>query len=305
MNLAKLFKWLLLDQYVFHIADDDGGGDGDGDAGDGDAGDGDDDNQPLWRDDWRDQLVLAETDEDKEKELGQLGRYQSPKDIWTKTRALEQKLSSGEYKQTTPYPEKGTDEQKAEWRTNNGVPEAADKYELGREVGEEEKPVIDKFLGFAHERNIPGAHVKDMVDWFYTKQEADLEQINEEQKAVAKAAEDELRVEWGADYRAYINHVDNLIESAPKDVKEVLLDAVLPTGESLRDNPPAMKFLLGLALEKNPITTLVPGGGDQASAIQDEIDEIKGKMNTKEYQNSPKMRARYRELIAARQKMAS
>ena len=94
------------------------------------------------------------------------------------------------------------------------------------------------------------------------------------------------------------------METAPAGVKDQLLDAQLPGGGSMRDNPEAMKFLLGLALEQVPFTTVVPAGGDQMSSIQDEIDEIKGKMNTKEYkQTNSKMRARYYELLKAQKDM--
>ena len=138
MNLAKLFKWLLFDQYMFHMAEGDAGGPGDddddGDADDGD-GDGDGDGEGItatWPEDWRVQIAGED-----EKALKQLGRYQSPADIWTKARALEQRITSGELKDYSPFPEKGSDDDKAAWRANNQIPEAPGKYELGREVGEE------------------------------------------------------------------------------------------------------------------------------------------------------------------------
>jgi hypothetical protein len=250
---------------------------------------------PTWPEDWRVQIAGED-----EKALKQLGRYQSPADIWTKARALEQRITSGELKDNAPFPEKGSDEEKATWRANNQIPDSADKYEIKHEIGEEEKPVIDAFLQFAHERNIPQKNVGDMVDWFYNKQEGDLEAMAEESKVQAQEAEDNLRAEWGAEYRAYVNHVDNLIELAPAEVKDIFLDAQLADGRTLRNSPEAMKFLLGLALEQNPITTLTPGkGGDTLDSIEDRMEEIRGKMNTPEYQKGP-LRKEYNELLTAR-----
>lgn len=255
----------------------------------------------AWREDWRTAMAG-----DDEKALEQLGRYADPTAVWTKARALEQKLSSGEYKQTTPFPDKGSDEEKASWRANNQIPDSFDKYDIGREIKGEtdedikaEQAVIDRFLEFAHSKNMPGDHVKNMVDFFYSRRDEDADAAAEASLAVRNETEENLRAEWGTDYRGHLNRVNNLIETAPADIKEGLLDAMMLNGTTLRDSPEAMKFLLGLAIMQNPVTTVVPQGGDQLSSIQDEIDEIKGKMNTKEYRNSPKMKQRYRDLLEA------
>ena len=260
----------------------------------------------AWREDWRTAMAG-----DDEKALEQLGRYADPVAVWTKARALEQKLSSGEYKQTTPFPDKGTDEDKATWRVNNQIPDTFDKYDIGREIKGEtedeikaEKEVIDNFLEFAHSKNMPGDQVKNMVDFFYIRRDEDADAAAEASLAVRNETEDKLRAEWGTDYRGHLNRVNNLIETAPAEIKDVLLDARMGNGTSLRDSPEAMKFLLGLAIMQNPVTTVVPQGGDQLSSIQDEIDEIKGKMNTKEYRNSPKMKQRYRDLLEAQSNLS-
>lgn len=254
----------------------------------------------AWPEDWR-QRIAGED----EKELAHIGKYATPADIWTKTRALEQRLSSGEFKQVSPYPEKGTADEQAQWRESNKIPPTYDKYELKREVAKEEKPVIDSFLEFAHGKNMSADNVNAMVDYFYDKYERDDEQQGLRDKELRTITEDELRVEWGNEYRTNLNKVESLVEMAGEDVKDILLDARLPNGALLRSNPAAMRFLLNAALIYNPTTTVVPQGGDMMSSIQDEIDTMKGKMNTKEYQQpGSKMRKRYRELIAERDKLS-
>jgi len=271
------------------------GGDGDGE-GEGDS--------PVWREDWRNQIT------EDEKELAQLGRYATPADLWTKARALEQRISSGELRNATPYPDKGSEADQVQWRKDNGIPESFDKYDIGRtfdpedEAAQADKASMDAFLEYAHGKNMPQDAVKVMSDWFYEKLDQDLEAIDARDKEARSNAEEALRAEWGSEYRGHLNRINNLMETAPAGVKDQLLDAQLPGGGSMRDNPEAMKFLLGLALEQVPFTTVVPAGGDQMSSIQDEIDEIKGKMNTKEYkQTNSKMRARYYELLKAQKDM--
>jgi hypothetical protein len=256
-----------------------------------------------WPETWRESITQDE------KELAQLGRYKSPADVWTKTRALEQKLSSGEYKQVTPYPEKGSDEEKLAWRKDQGLPEAPDKYDIGREVEEDDKAVIDEYLKYAYENNVAPADVQATVNWFFLKRDADLEAMAEEDKAVAKETEDKLRAEWGPEFRSYMNRVESLIDTAPGELKESLLEARLPDGTMLKHNPDAMRFLLDMALEVNPATVLVPGAGDNlAGAITDELAELKTLMGNKnsEYWKGAKAEGhqkRYAELLEAQLKM--
>jgi len=256
-------------------------------------------NTTVWPDSWREQIAG-----DDEKELKQLGRYKNPADIWTKARALEQKLSSGEYKQVTPFPDKGSDEEKAEWRKSNGLPDDPAKYDLGRTIEDEDKEVLNGFLDFAHTKNMPQSNVQAMVEWFYTKRDQDIEATTEADKALHAEMEDKLRAEWGGDYRGYMNRIESLVDTAPEEIKESFMDARLPDGSKIRDNTAAMQFLLDLALTANPVVTLVPGAADQESAIQDEIDQIKEVMKTdrKKYNNDTKMQERYRTLLGALEK---
>jgi hypothetical protein len=256
-----------------------------------------------WPETWRENIT---TDE---KELAQLGRYKSPADVWTKARALEQRITSGELKEVVPYPDKGTDEEKATWRQINGLPDAPDKYEIGREIDEGDKEVIDDFLKYAYDKNVSPNDVQATVEWFYMKRDQDLEAMAEEDKAVGKESEDALRAAWGPEYRSYMNRIDGLIDTVPGEAKQDFLEARLPDGTMLKHSPDAMTFLLDMALAINPATVVVPGAGDNLSgAIQDGLDELKGLMANKqsEYWKGPKadkLQERYRELTKASLKM--
>jgi hypothetical protein len=255
-----------------------------------------------WPEGWQAQIAG-----DDDKALTQLTRYKTPADIWTKARALESRITSGELKESSPFPTEGSDEDKAAWRQAQGLPESYDKYEIGRELEtDEEKAAINGFLEYAHGQNMTPDNVKAMVDYFYTRQDS-LEADRAEGDTLAQQeTDDKLRAEWGADYRANINRIDNLIATAPAEVKEDILSARLPDGTPLKASPDVMAFLFDLANLADPVTTVVGQGGDKLAAVQDEIDEIKQMMKTdrNKYNNSPKIQARYRDLLAAQSKLS-
>lgn len=256
----------------------------------------------AWPDGWQEQIAG-----DDEKQLAHLSKYKSPEDIWVKARSLEQKLSSGEYKQTTPFPTDGSDEEKAAWRQEQGLPSEAGKYELSREISEDDdKEAIDAFLGYAFEKNLNPQHVNDMVDYFYSRAEEQATNLAEGDQMQQQVTDDALRVEWGTDYRGNINRIDNLIATAPADVAEILLEARLPNGNLLKADADAMRFLFDMAKLADPVTTVTDAkGSGQLSAIEDEIDAIKKVMreDRKSYNNDAKMQARYRQLLEAQQKL--
>lgn len=286
----------------------DGAGEGVGDDEGGQAGESGGEVRNEWPDTWRENIAGGD-----EKELKQLGRYATPADVWKKARALEQRISSGEYKQVTPFPAEGSEQEQAEWRAANGVPEAPDKYDLtfedGLVIGDEDKPIIDDFLATAHKANMSPDTVKTAIGWYYQNQEKMAEAQAEADEEVRVASEDVLRAEWGNEYRANVNRINGLLDTAPEGVKDKILGARLSDGTPFGSDPDTLKFLIDMALQINPATTLVPGAGDNINgAISDEIGNLESMMGNKssEYWKGPKaekLQARYRELVAARDRM--
>lgn len=262
----------------------------------------------TWPENWRKEIV------EDEKELPQVERYQSPKDVWKKARELEKKLSGGEYKFAKPYPEKGTAEEQLAWRREAGIPEAPEKYELkdknGLPLKDEIKAANLQLLKFAHSRNLPPAVVNDIVN-YGIESEAQAVKADAEQDAVeAQECEDALRKEWGNErFRGNQNRIDNFLSKAPKALQEVLAKTRLANGKLLKNDPLAQQWLLNIALEGDPATTLVPGAsGNVATSIDDEINKIKGWMtapkgspDSKKYWGDENVQKRYRELLAAQE----
>lgn len=256
-----------------------------------------------WPEKWREEMA-----DDFEKEKDQIGRYATPKDIWKKAKALEQRISSGEYKRAVPFPDKGTAEEQTAWRKEQGLPESHDKYELklpeGFVIGEADKPLVDAFLKDAHAGNMSPTAVNSAVNWFFKNRDTQMKANQEATAKVRQETEDALRGEWGNDYRKHDSVIDGLLNEtlADEELRKDIADA-------RKLNPGLSKWLLGVALQLNPAGTILPNtGGNQVQAITDEIASLKKMMGDQSsaYWKGPdavKNQARYRELTAAKERM--
>lgn len=282
-------------------SDMDGGGDNSGD----DSGSKE---ENTWPDTWRENY--AGEDEGK---LSKLANYASPNAAFDAMISAQTKISSGEFKSTNPFPTEGKDEEKALWRSENGIPESSDKYDMtfdsGLVVGDDDKPMIDSFLSSAHTNNMSPDHAKATVQWYYDNEQK-MKETQAEIDAQSKVdTEDALRAEWGNEYRSNINRVHGLLDTAPEGLKDKILTARMEDGTPLFSNPDTLKYFIDMALQINPATTLVPGAGDNiAGAITDEIASIEKMQGSKnsDYWKGPKsdgIQKRYRELLTAQEKM--
>lgn len=254
-----------------------------------------------WPEDWRARMANGD-----EKELKRLERFAAPADVFKSYRAIEQRISSGELKANKPFPDKGSDQEKSEWRKEHGIPEAPEKYDLdlgnGVVVGEDDKAVVDSFLKRAHSSNMSASAVKEAVKWWYDEKAARVKQAEEAFADRTKATEDELRVEWQGDYRRNLSIVNGFLDSRVSEKSEMkgLIQRAVQT------NAEFAKFMAGIAMEMNPTATVVPGdGANAASAIEDEIAVLEKKMRdkTSDYwkgSSAEKNQARLRDLYRAR-----
>lgn len=258
-----------------------------------------------WGDDWRQNYAGED-----EKMAKRLERYASPKAALDALVAAQNKISSGELK-TALQPD-ATDEETAQWRTENGIPENVDGYEInlpnGIVVGEEDKPIVDSFLESALASNLHPDQVNSALAWYYDNQEQQALELENADNELKQKSEDALRVEWGQDYRRNIQLANNLLDGAPEGVKDQIMGARLADGTPLGNNPDALNWLVDLSRKVNPVATVVPGSGTNAvQAIETELANLKGMMGDRssEYwkgDNSAKNQARYRELVEVMEK---
>jgi hypothetical protein len=245
---------------------------------------------------------------DDAKFLDRLGRFASPADFARSYRSLETKLSSGEYRRDLP--ETATDEEKAAWRKEQGIPDKADGYAVelpdGLVLGKDDQPVVDLFKQFAHGRNYTPQQFNEALTWYYETQDALASQREDADAAFRLKSEDALRAEYGADYRRNMNVLGSVRDSMPEDLAARLLAGRLADGTKIGNDPAFIRWMVSLGLELNPASTLVPATAANAGAsIATELESIARLRveNPEKYWKDNELLQRERELIAAQEKM--
>ena len=241
-----------------------------------------------------------------EKILARLSRYSSEKDVIDALIAAQNKISSGGLK--APLPENPTPEEMAAWRAENGVPLTPKDY--GIKVPDGVDPAqTEEFLATAHELNMTAAQVEKMIAWKTTTDQKAMEQRAELDASARQAGTDELRQDWGPEYKLNINLVTGLLDAAPQGVKEQLMGARLANGTLFGNDPNSLRWLASLAREINPTATVVPGSGvNAAQAVQSEMQSLQALMadRNSEYWKGPKAEAnqkRFRDLAVVNEKI--
>jgi len=259
-------------------------------------------------DDWR--LKFAGEDA---KELKRLGRFSTEADMYKAYRELEKKKSSGELRQALG--KDATAEDLTQWRKENGIPETADKYDLsfddGLVIGENDKPMVDKFVANMHGENATPAQVKAAIASYYGI-------VAEQQQARAEAdvafKDDSLSVlreEYQGDFTKNLNIFAAYIETAPPEVAEKLNNARMGDGNPLMNDSEVIKWMTAQAFEINPVATVMPGSvSNPGAAIGEEITSIEKLIGDKTSAywrgtGSEKMQGRYLELLSAQEKIAA
>jgi hypothetical protein len=258
----------------------------------------------YWPDDWRDRLSSGD-----EKLRARLDRFADPAAILKSMQAAEQKIRSGEYKKGQPGKDATADEIAA-WKAENGIPDSWEGYEvdLGNGVvfGDEDKLTVDTIRQFAHENSMPPAEAKKLLGLYDQIKQREADALHDREEAHRAATQDDLRAEWGGDYRRNINIIGGLFESAPEGFKDAFAQARMADGTLLGDNAECMKFLAGLARELNPMATVVPGSAATAAkSIDEELASIDAerRKDHSAFMKNESLRKRERELLDAQTKL--
>lgn len=267
-----------------------------------------------WPEDWRTRMGGDDKDA-----LKALDRYKSPLDVAKALREAQKKISSGQMKPTLP--KDATEEDIAAFRKELGVPEKPDGYlealPNGLVIGEEDKQIADAFLAAAHAANMPPEFVGTALDWYYKTQETQIAETATADKAFRVASEDELRGEWGGEYRSNLNAVKNFLDAAPvvgKDesgaditLGDLLRGSRAPDGRMLGDHPAFLRWVADMANKENPAGFVAPAdGGSQAHTVAEEVARLEKYMREDRaaYNKDEKAQARLRQLYDAQEKLA-
>lgn len=271
--------------------------------------------KPAWPDNWRDLTIgdpLPETATEDEKTArskleAMTKRYNSPADMAKALRAAQLKISDGTLKSTLP--KNATSEQITEWRKENGIPEAPEKYDLGLPQGtvlsDADKALVDLWVKDVHGANASPDIVKAGAAAFLKAKSEAAERTQQANLAAKQSVEDTLRTEWGTDYRTNVDGIQSMLGQAPESVSQAIFTARGPDGVAMLNNPQVVRWLAGHARELGYVgATIVPSGGDLGQSLDAEIASIEKRIREDNdgYRKDAKMQKRYGEVLAAKER---
>lgn len=270
-----------------------------------------------WPADWRERI--AGKDEDA---LKRLKRFTAVENVFKSYRDLEKRVSSGELKPNAPFPADGSDEDKAAWRAEQGLPAAPEAYlealPKGLVIGEADKPLAESFAKSLHEQNLPPEAFKVGMNWYYATRDRMAAERADADKGFRAEAEDELYGKWGPEKTTNIRHADHvlfngvidgngneIVPPAPDGVREKFYSARTSEGRLFGDDPDIIAWMVDRAHALDPVGRVLPGsGGTSAQGVNDEIAALEAKMKDRRaWFGDEKAQERYRTLIEARGKM--
>jgi hypothetical protein len=260
--------------------------------------------EARWPENWKE---LASGGDDKLSRI--IARYQSPQGLAKALANAQDMIRSGELRRGLPQDAKPEDV--AKWRKENGIPEKPEGYEVPKVPGIEiatDDPALNSFKAAAHGANLSPEQFKAATEWYATTLR-DVEASRAATDTKAKAdAEDELRAEWGPEYRPTLTLAERYLDAELGEFKGVLLNARLPDGRMLKHAPEVVKLFAKAAAEADGGIGLVRGDATSAKDVDSRLNELKSMMTspdraTKERYWSEAIQAEERDLIARRDRM--
>jgi hypothetical protein len=252
--------------------------------------------------------------------LKTLDRFENPAALAKAYKELTVKLSSGELRATKPPADSATPDQIAAWRTDHGLPENAAAYVNGLSLpngtlpGEPDQPMLASFAEQAMKGNWTAEQYNQAVGWYFASQDRLMAQRQLADATFKEQASSTLTREWGTDYTANRNAVVQFFDrNFPEEFKVNLLNARLPDGSLLANQPGFNKAILEVAKVISPGGSVLPNtSGAGLSTVESRIAEIEGKYMRATHGSDPwktywtgepgaRMQQEYRGLLAARE----
>jgi hypothetical protein len=252
--------------------------------------------------------------------LKTLDRFDSPAALAKAYKELTARLSSGDLKAAKPLGDNATPEQVAAWRADHGLPENAATYVSGLKLadgvvtGEGDQPLLASFAEQAMKANWTSEQFNQAVGWYFAMQDRLLARRQFTDAEFKEKASHDLMREWGNDYTINRNTVVQFFDrNFPQQFRIDLLNARLPDGRVLANDPAFSKAILEVAKSINPAGAVLPNAsGAGLSNVESRIAEIEGKYMRATHGSDPwktywsgesgaRMQQEYRGLLAARE----
>lgn len=262
---------------------------------------------PDFPEDWRTRIAGENKDL-----LKTLERIKDPALLGKKLEELH-KLAGAKAAGPKKPGEGATPEEIEAYRKEAGLPEKAalyvDNVKLpdGRVLGDDDKAIAAKFAEKVFGADYSQPQFDSAISWYMDHMEESHAQQAEADNTFKVAAKADLQKEWGADFKRNTAVIGTLFQSAPEDFKDRLFSARDAEGNLLGNDPAFMRWASSLALEINPSASIIPGGTDNAKALDGEMANLQTLMadGHSEYWQGPKAKAnqaRYLELITLKEK---
>lgn len=241
--------------------------------------------------------------------LTRLGRYTTREDAIRAGVEAQNKI--GSIRATQPITADSSPEDVAAYRQANNIPETADKYQInlsdGLIIGENDRPIVDKFLEYAHKNNMPTSLVNGLISQQLSIQDEMIQQrAAADRESLTKAREVLSSNDvWGSETNLNINLIHGLLDGAPAGVKDQLVNGRLADGTPIFNDPSTLQWLASIAREANPVATVVPSSGSNGmQSIDNEIKAIENARVTdpNSYWKDQKVQDRYGALLDAKSK---
>lgn len=250
------------------VTDDKAGGDGTTDT----AGD---DKPSALPDNWR-ELAAGGNDD----LLKLLKRYGSVSGVAKALQETQATLRSGKLKRDMP--DAKDEKAMAEWRKEQGIPEAPEGYKLPdtitKRLVDEDKPILASFTEFAHTKNLPAGAVEVAAEWYVNMQETAEEARRVADDQASEQAEDALRDAWARDeFKGNMTLAKRFMESAA-GIGASWTEARLPDGRRIGDIPEFVQWASDQG--RNHFGDTVFASADSESRHNNRKAEIEGIMKT-------------------------
>ncbi len=222
--------------------------------------------------------ALLETLDDDGKKLG--GQFTDLGHLLKTLKAGQDKMS----KAVIPPGKDATDEERATYRKQMGIPAEAAGYKLmvpekmpdGTEWGEEDAALASGFLAIAHKNDASPQLVQDVFDWFVETQAGLHAATTKAQVTYREEQEANLKKSWGGDYDKNVALAQRFVNGVVPDTGESaeLLALELKGGGVLGAHPVFLKAMAeaGARIDTADPLAIMPESEQQA--IQARIDEL-------------------------------
>ena len=254
---------------------------------------------PKWREEFTDKILdrlkdkipADKLDARRKAILNQLGRYRSSFDYMLSGFSAQERIRAGELR--SQLPEDASEEDRAAWRAENGLPPAAKDYEFPKVPGHKwtdaDKPYIDSFKQLAFTENMTQSQLDKAAAWY-------ADTVAKQQAAYWEAAQvtdaedgdrmrETLRGELGPDYKPTASLVRRFLED-PAMMDESARTAFTQArwtdsngvSRKLINNPDVLRIIIDAAKNTYGDASFIRGDG--RTNAQNTIEEGERIMNT-------------------------